>query len=110
MGSSLGPELSLFVAAVLCAGCSVGVGEGYADGFVTDPECGLAEDAYSLGPTFFGGEVLDVGDQFTIQVQRGGNLEVYERRATHPRRGRDGREQRELGFRSTSRRPTRWFA
>jgi hypothetical protein len=79
VGSSIGRELSLFVVAMLgggfCAGCSVGVGEGYADGFLTDPECGLAEDAYSLGPTFFGGEVLDVGDQFAIQVQRGGNLE-----------------------------------
>jgi hypothetical protein len=64
-----------FVATLIVSGCSVGVGEGYADGFVTDPECELAEEAYALRPSFFGAELLDVHDQLTIQMQRGGNLE-----------------------------------
>jgi hypothetical protein len=57
--------------------CSVGVGEGSVEGMVTAPGCDLENEPYSLLPTFFGGEVLDVDDQLEIRIQRGGNLEGF---------------------------------
>lgn len=69
--------LTLIIGSGATAACSVGVGEGTVQGSLTLPQCSLDNAAYSLRPTFFGGDVLDVDDQIEIRVQRGGNHEGF---------------------------------
>jgi hypothetical protein len=59
--------------AVLSA-CSVGTGEGRAEGVINVPECDLVDEPYSLQPSFWGGELV-VDDQLEIRMQRSGALE-----------------------------------
>ncbi|MEC7520470.1 MAG: hypothetical protein VYE22_11420 [Myxococcota bacterium] len=56
-------------------GCSVGQGQGELTGSVRALECGIDDDAYSLEPSFFGGEVT--GGWLNIRVQRGSDLEQH---------------------------------
>ena len=61
--------------ALLCAGCSVGGGEGSVTGTVNAPDCDLEMEDYSLEPTFFGSDTVD--GQLEIRLQRGSDFEVF---------------------------------
>ncbi len=65
------------VLALLCAllaACSVGTGEGRAEGVINIPQCELLDTPYSMQPSFWGGELV-VDDQLEIRMQRSGALE-----------------------------------
>ena len=59
---------------LLASGCSVGTGEGRAEGVINVPQCDLVDQAYSLSPSFWGGELV-VDDQLELRMQRSGALE-----------------------------------
>ncbi|MEO0321982.1 MAG: hypothetical protein AAF447_03425 [Myxococcota bacterium] len=65
-----GPAAAL----MLLTGCAVGFGEGSVSGEVTDPECGLDADPYTLRPTFFSAGAVPDEALVSYRIQRGGHF------------------------------------